>query len=105
MRAFGCGDELNHFFGSAEPVLDHVRVSAKGFRGESGGNARFGEACGFGKEKNLVHTNSRDIFLSEMRLKTFGECSTARAGFHEGLHKVRKVILSDSGTEADACDT
>jgi hypothetical protein len=102
MLAFGGGDQLNHFFGAAEPFLDAVSIGAESLGGESGSHARVGKAGVFGDEANFVDADAGMGAMGEMDGEAIGEGSRLRAGFHEALHQIREFFAFNTGEETDA---
>src|SRR5580658_2590990 len=100
--AFGCGNQLNHFFGAAEPFLDAVGVSAQSLCCKGGGDARVGKARVFGDEANLVDADAGMRAVGEMDGEAVGEGCGLGAGFDEALHQIRELLALDAGEETDA---
>src|SRR5580698_3560959 len=105
MRAFGCSDQLNHLLRAAEPVLNLVRVAAQRFHSQLRRYARFGEACVFGDEANLVDLDPRARILTKILFEALAQRRGLGPRLHEGLDEVHKLVALDPGREADAGDS
>ena len=102
MFAFGRGDQLNHFFGAAEPFLDAVGVGAEGLGRESGGDARVGKSGVFGDEANFVDADAGMGAMGEIDGEAIGKSPGLRAGFHEALHQIGEFFAFNAREETDA---
>src|SRR5580704_15165978 len=101
MRAFGSGDELNHLFGAAEPILNLVGISTERFHGELGCDARFGEPGVFRHEPNFVYAYARGAILAEVSLEAVTEGRCLGAGLHKGPNEVGELFAVHGRSEAD----
>jgi hypothetical protein len=99
---FGCGNQLNHFFGAAEPFLNAVGVGAQSPCRESGGYARVGKSSVFRDEANFVDADAGMSAVAEMNGQAIGKSCGLRAGLHEALHQIGKFIAFNAGQESDA---
>ena len=102
MFAFGCGDQLNHFFRAAEPFLNAVGVGAESFRGESGGHTRVGKSRVFCDEADLIDADAGIAAIGEMDSEAIGKGSGLRARFHEALYEIREIFALNTRQETDA---
>src|SRR5580693_8736308 len=102
MFAFGGRDQLNHFFGAAEPFLDAVGISAEGLGSKSGGHTRVGKSGVFRDEADLIDADSGIAAIGEMDSEAIGEGSGLRARFHEALYEIGEFFALDAREETDA---
>ena len=102
MFAFSGGDELNHFFGAAEPFLDAVSVRAESFGSESGGYARVGKSGVFRDEADFIDADAGIAPIGEMDSEAIGEGSGLRARLHEALHEIGELFAFDAREKTDA---
>jgi hypothetical protein len=104
MRTFRGGDELNHFFWTAEPVLDAIGLGAESLYCQLRGDTSFRETCVLSDEANLVDADAGVAFWSKELFEPVGERGYLRAGFHEGSYEVCELVALDVGSETDAGD-
>jgi hypothetical protein len=106
VSAFGSGDQLNHFFRTAEPILYVVSVSAQSFCGQLSSDPSLGEARIFGDKPNLVDADSRIVLFPEMTLQAFCQgTSLWSAGLHERPHQIGEFFALHIWVETDAGDS
>ncbi|HYL47574.1 MAG TPA: hypothetical protein VEU52_11140 [Candidatus Limnocylindrales bacterium] len=105
MRTFRSGDQLNHFFRAAEPVLHAFGIRAESLDGQLRGDARFGKPCIFRYEAKLVDTNSRGQLAAEKLFEALAEGADFRAGFHESFDEIVEFIPVNRGAKTDAGHT
>src|SRR5271155_2454356 len=71
--AFGCGNQLNHLFGAAEPFLDAVGVGAQSLCSKGGSDARVGKSGVFSDKANFVDADAGMRAIGEMDGQAIGE--------------------------------
>ncbi len=102
MLAFGCGDQLNHFFGTAEPFLNAVGIGAESLGGESGGHPRVGKSRVFRDEANFVDADAGMAAIGEIDSEALGKGSGLRARLHEALHQIGELFALNAREKTDA---
>src|ERR1700691_5836319 len=102
MFAFSGGDQLNHFFGAAEPFLDAIGVGAESPGGESGGDARGRKSGGLLDQTDFVHADAGVAAIGEMDCEAIGEGSSLRTRFHEALDEIGEFFALNAREETDA---
>ena len=102
MLAFGCSNQLNHFFGAAEPFLNAVGIGAQSLCGESGGDARVGKARVFSDEANFVDADAGMGAVGEMDGEAIGKGCGFRPRFHKALNEIGEFHTLDPRQETDA---
>jgi hypothetical protein len=104
MCAFGRGDQLNHLFRAAEPVLDAICVRSKGLHRQLRGDACIRESRVFRNESNLVDPDSGRAALPKVLFETICQGAGPGARLHEHSHEIGKLLAFDARVEADARD-